>query len=177
MTLAFKTELNGAKTLFMEKILRCDLFWQMELNEILRNTALDPRFDIDKAEFVKPKHHTIRRDEKNRWQAGRDIHFVVGNRTKKRLQFAPVVPVISTQKIEIIYCTDSKATNIEVRIDNVFYADACMKNCVISYHSDSFQLLAQNDGFDSVNDFLEYFSEDFTGKIIHWTDLTYKQWA
>ena len=35
------------------------------------------------------------------------------------------------------------------------------------------ELLSQNDGFDSVQDFLDYFSENFYGKIIHWTDLIY----
>ena len=33
--------------------------------------------------------------------------------------------------------------------------------------------LALNDGFDSVKDFFNWFSEDFVGKIIHWTDARY----
>jgi hypothetical protein len=35
------------------------------------------------------------------------------------------------------------------------------------------EVIARHDGFDSVNDFLDWFSEDFTGKLIHWTDLKY----
>jgi hypothetical protein len=33
--------------------------------------------------------------------------------------------------------------------------------------------LAQNNGFDTVKDFFEYFNKDFKGKIIHWTDFKY----
>lgn len=33
--------------------------------------------------------------------------------------------------------------------------------------------LAINDGFESIDDFFNYFNEDTTGKIIHWTDLEY----
>ncbi len=33
--------------------------------------------------------------------------------------------------------------------------------------------LAINDGFNSVDDFFQYFNTDFTGKLIHWTDLKY----
>lgn len=34
-------------------------------------------------------------------------------------------------------------------------------------------MLARNDGFDSVDEFFEWFSEDFDGWIIHWTELRY----
>ena len=33
--------------------------------------------------------------------------------------------------------------------------------------------LVQNDGFASISDFLKFFNKDYTGKIIHWTDLKY----
>jgi len=33
--------------------------------------------------------------------------------------------------------------------------------------------LAENDGFNTASDFLEWFDHDFTGKIIHWTDYKY----
>lgn len=35
------------------------------------------------------------------------------------------------------------------------------------------EVLAKNDGFSGVKEFFEWFSEDFKGKIIHWTDLKY----
>ena len=33
--------------------------------------------------------------------------------------------------------------------------------------------LVQNDGFASISDFFKFFNKDYTGKIIHWTDLKY----
>ena len=50
---------------------------------------------------VKPKKHTIRKDEKDRWKVGNDIHFVINNRTKNRFQFAPITKVKSIQIIKI----------------------------------------------------------------------------
>jgi hypothetical protein len=48
-----------------------------------------------------------------------------------------------------------------VNIDGRWITDAELK------------ILSVNDGFDSVDDFFEWFNEDFAGKIIHWTDLKY----
>lgn len=39
-----------------------------------------------------PKKHTIGTDNKNRSVVGKDIHYVINNRTKKRFQFLPVIP-------------------------------------------------------------------------------------
>ena len=41
------------------------------------------------------------------------------------------------------------------------------------YGLDQMETLAIADGFDSIEDFFKYFTNDFTGKIIHWTDLKY----
>ena len=35
------------------------------------------------------------------------------------------------------------------------------------------QLLAWNDGFDTAEEFMNWFKMDFIGKIIHWTDCKY----
>jgi len=34
-------------------------------------------------------------------------------------------------------------------------------------------MVAINDGFDSLKDFFNYFSTNYNGKIIHWTDFKY----
>lgn len=39
--------------------------------------------------------------------------------------------------------------------------------------TDLIEKIAINDGFDSVDDFFSWFKDDFTGKIIHWTNLKY----
>ncbi|MEP4136712.1 MAG: hypothetical protein ABJL71_18935 [Cyclobacteriaceae bacterium] len=113
----------------------------------------------------KPKLHTIRADEKDRWRPGMDIHFVVGNRTPNRYQFAPVVKCTEVQNIEMIF-------NIEGFLINV---DG--KRLTYEQKVD----LAINDGFISYEHFLNWFVPicekspglKFEGKIIHWTDTRY----
>ncbi len=85
-------------------------------------------------------------------------------------RFAPVLPVVRVQKIEIKWIPLPIPLGERrpwVRIDgkNIFTID--------HFITDEMNQLALNDGFDNVQDFFVYFNEDFTGKIIHWTDLKY----
>lgn len=104
------------------------------------------------------KIHTIREDSKNRWKEENDIHFSINVKTMEQFQFAPSIKVKSVQKIEIRY---SGFGLIEVIINGkgLDYKEKAK--------------LALNDGFDSVEDFFEWFNEPFKGKIIQWTDLKY----
>lgn len=104
---------------------------------------------------TKQKTHTIREDKNNRWQAGVKIDFFINPRTKNMFRFAPVLPVVSIQFISI------KPAIKEVCIDGHYLSS-----------SEKVQV-AQNDGFDTIEDFFAYFNTDFVGKIIHWTDLRY----
>ena len=109
---------------------------------------------------IKPKIHTIREDINNRWKPGNDIHFYVGTRTNKALQFAPIVKCKSIQYIRISYgLYFSKIPKIH--IDNK------------ELNLDEILTLAINDGFENLEDFLNWFNKDFKGKIIHWTDTKY----
>ena len=113
---------------------------------------------------IKPKLHTIRLDKNNRWAAGKDIHFVINNRTKNRYQFAPVIPCTDTQ--EIFLSKPPRGGRIEVSIGDKYL-----------YYSDLTQL-AWNDGFNSFEDFEAYFEPQVkeTGlslNLIHWTNLKY----
>lgn len=113
-----------------------------------------------------PKIHTIRHDDKNRWKEGMMIDFFINSRTKDMFRFAPRLPVVSTQEIRIIH-----DNNIWVYIDGTAIGHSGMK-----YDHPAFLKLtelAHNDGFSSVIDFFLWFDEDFTGKIIHWTDKRY----
>lgn len=110
---------------------------------------------------LKMKLHTIREDSNDRWKAGMDIHFVINNRTKNRYQFAPVVKCVSTQKIEVKWNEDPFPGTVRVFIDGEVQ------------NIKRIESLAINDGFDSVEDFFSWFNKDFTGKIIHWTNLKY----
>lgn len=119
---------------------------------------------IYESESLNPKHHTIRHDPHDRWHAGRDIHFVINNRTKNRFQFAPVIKCVSVQEIEIIWSSERKRP-LYINIDNTYFN--------LNPFGYSIRSLALNDGFPSVEAFFQYFNKDFVGKIIHWTDLKY----
>ena len=169
MILPFSTQINGKPTYFVEKI------WQGFPNQ---EQYLDEWFQLESkiyegyefspdASGMQPKLHTIREDKSNRWRAGVMIGFFINARQKSMFRFAPRIPVVSTQRILMSY---AYGNIIEISINGREINDFKVK-----------ELIAINDGFDSWDDFVDYFipiiekSEDgfFTGKIIHWTDLKY----
>lgn len=165
MTLSFSTHFkNGKRTNFVEKIraaVYADRWLDMGFIKGLTDTfPLDESIYVfNRKKMYDKKLHTIRKDKSNRWLPGTLIHFVIHNRTKKRFQFSPVVPCVSVQSIVIKNFFNDKHSVI---IDGRMLSD----NEIIT--------LALNDGFDTVQDFWEYFTEaDFKGKLIHWTSLTY----
>lgn len=169
MTLSFKTQINGQPTYFADKIIKG-----------LTDKKIISRSDVyplcieywgtkyaSKYPLVYPKLHTIRKDDSDRWKAGNKIHFVINNRTKNRLQFAPVVNVVSIQKVLIDPIRES------IVIVNSATTDACMKKL----NDDNTFQFALNDGFNSLREFFSYFRNQNPNpkiyKIIHWTSLTY----
>ena len=100
------------------------------------------------------KIHTIRADKNNRWKAGNKIHFATGVRSSNYNCFNIGV-CIGVQDIEI--------RSFGIYVDGIKLQTAQV------------QLLAQNDGFDNIQDFWAWFIplQPFTGKIIHWTDKMY----
>ncbi|WP_417366847.1 hypothetical protein [Flavobacterium beibuense] len=177
MTLAFSTQLKGKPTYFVEKI--CKSLRELCVdggikvgNKKYPPTALASQvINLSYYHKCKPKHHTIRADVKDRWQPGKLIHFVINNRTKNRLQFAPVLKVVSIQEIEIRY---NPGGGVNVFIDgNFFYYQTSWGLEWDDITKKQMLLLAVNDGFESIEDFFMYFTKDFKGKIIHWTNLKY----
>ncbi len=169
MTLGFKTHIDGKPTFFIDKIwwsfpeeIRTYENWEYKIHVAKKFTAT-----MSQKMTGFPKIHTIREDKHDRWKVGMNIHFVINNRTKDRFQFAPVIPVTEIQTIKIDHQNDSEYPIIH--IDSKRY-------CPIENHFDYFvklDELSQNDGFDTIKQFLDYFKEDFEGKIIHWTDFKY----
>lgn len=135
-----------------------------------KNFVYRPNYEVEH----KPKFHTIRQDLSNRWKVGMMIDFFINARTKKAFRFAPRVPVISLQKIVIKYGKhlDQHNKKVDVYIDNCFLGQYYF-NKINPNGEDELIELAINDGFDSVDDFFNWFCDDFEGKIIHWTDLKY----
>ena len=160
MNLGFSTKLNGKETWFVDKILEGladkDLIKKEEYNHY-HNLYVDKGYSFHYG--LDSKIHTIRKDEKQRWKVDNKIHFVINNRTKNRLQFAPVLKVKIIQSIEIgNFLSDRSFVEIDGR----------------SLSSEEIEVLAKNDGFFSVDDFWQYFDQtDFYGILIHWTDHKY----
>lgn len=110
------------------------------------------------------KIHTFREDPSDRWHAGRTIHHCTGNQTKNYncflqntctgVQSITILPqgwIVEnvTAKIPLVFVDKRKLGDIEVL------------------------LLIENDGFESIEDFCDWFQDPFKGKIIHWTDWRY----
>lgn len=183
MTLPFSTQLNGKPTYFVEKIWKGLPLTELSIEDYEYNWDNSSKHSTHLVDWTKywsekPKFHTIREDKNNRWKAGKDIHFYINNRTKNAFQFAPVLPVVSTQ--EIFMTRRGSMLEISIaKVDSYIGGD--------DFQLDAFQQgeLALNDGFDEYDDFRNYFLEAikkngketgnywFKGKIIHWTDLRY----
>lgn len=182
---------NGKPTYFVERI------WEGLLRNIFEDdTEYQQYLRLHKKQFGNywpwfpdahprleyPKVHTFREDLKDRWHVGTKIDFFINCRQKDMFRFAPVLPVVSTQKVEITWKENTisfKYLGLEfdrsciIKIDNRFFGDVYLLDGKVLTSSYNLPELAMNDGFDTLEDFLAYFKEDFKGKIIHWTDLKY----
>lgn len=170
MILPFSTQMNGQPTYFVEKI------WQSFPNEFTIDNFDDfeiyKGYDFDQnAIDLLPKFHTFREDEKDRWKAGNKIDYFINCRQKDMFRFAPVLPVVSTQKVEIRWFQLFEKKMVKVYIDTLIFGWVKFDDQM--YVTGNMLQLANNDGFDTIEDFFAYFNEDFKGKIIHWTDLRY----
>lgn len=175
MLLPFSTQILNKPSFFVEKI------WASQANRI--NNAQEfynqqtagksnYEFNIDVYRNCHPKLHTIRLDYKNRWKPGNKIHPVIFNRSSKQQQFIFTLTCIETQKLDIWVKAEHLNTHIA---------------CWVNNHPLTMQRIRQlaiNDGFDSVQDFANYFAVQLynsTGrtfgttqyKLIYWTDLKY----
>lgn len=190
MTLAFSQAINGKPNYFVEKILSCDEFLKMEIDEQFLSTAHHPDININLVTEWPAKIHTIREDSGDRWKAGRPIHFVIKNRTKDRFQFAPIVNCQGVQGISIIYPNDEDTellhsekgkpyvylkhwSDMDGEYESEYMPFYYTHADGSSYGLEDMKALAINDGFNSIEDFFKYFNKDFTGKIIHWTPKKY----
>jgi hypothetical protein len=195
MTLGFKQSFPWKEpTHFREKILAgVGRVWIKD-EETEKEFASDKSWGTDMAiKFIQasmptPFHkkiHTLRADPHNRWKAGRKIEMVYRGAGYKILShFNKGIPelekCVSTQKIEIEFnnkITD-ELTPCGVYIDNQVYWSGFVHSngavsCSSKYDLDKIILLVNNDGFNNTTDFFRWFKKDFTGKILHFSDLRY----
>jgi hypothetical protein len=177
MILPFSTQLNGKPTYFVEKILKGLIdngHYEKnhdELKKFISNCALEKCIYYHRMwELIfdqQNKLHTIREDKKERWKPGTKIDFFINCRQKNMFRFAPVLPVLSVQNIEIKWIGFNNGFRPCIWIDKKLIYDVAGINKKLMLE------LAHNDGFDTIEDFFAYFNENFTGKLIHWTDLKY----
>lgn len=163
MILSFKTEINGKPTFFVEKIHSGLL--QNGITNFEGITFKNEDFSLDKLTSSEPKIHTIRKDENNRWKPGMEIDFFINARQRNMFRFAPRIPLISRQRIFMTYMPHY-GNGFEVSINGRQLGD------------DEILTLAINDGFESFDDFADYFiaemeDHQFSGKILHWTNFKY----
>ena len=119
--------------------------------------SFKPRF-VDKI-LDGTKIHTIREDKNKRWKPGRAIHFATGVRTKDYNRFA------------VGFCEGIQTIRIHYRNIPKHSPDIYVDGILLS--SDIVVKVAHNDGFNSTYDFNKWFSKDFEGIIVHWTDFKY----
>jgi hypothetical protein len=166
MILAFSTQINGQPTYFVEKI-HVGLRIENKVGVCEDHYSKDYNFIVKRN--CKAKIHTIREDKNDRWQPGTKIDFFINCRQPNMFRFAPVLQVVSVQMFEL-YWDDSKITEEKKPVvwidDMIFYDKECNQDKGLLQ-------LANNDGFDTIEDFFAYFNTDFKGKLIHWTDLRY----
>jgi hypothetical protein len=173
MILPFSTKLNGKPTYFVDKIW-CSLIQSKKATIEEWNIIYGFLYKIkhptgsDINTSLRPKHHTIREDKKERWKPGTKIDFFINCRQKNMFCFTPVLHVVSVQKVEIKWFGKNL---VKVYIDGIIFGWVKIEE-EIQATGDILQL-AHNDGFDTIEDFFAYFNENFTGKLIHWTDLKY----
>lgn len=187
MTLAFSTKIEGKPTYFVGKIWKSIIDSQETTPSLILAVVLLAKHAvrahnnnikfIEKKEWsqsgITPKIHTIRKDKSNRWEKGRDIHFVINNRTKDRFQFAPVIKCTHIDLITIEYKKEFMFPFIWIREPGQKNGGLRLDPREHFIYISELSELALNDGFENWEAFLRYFNEDFEGKIIHWTKFNY----
>lgn len=148
MTLGFTTHFpDGTPTLFPQKIM---LPYDHDLQQQYADRL--------------PKIHTFRLG--NRWQAGKKMHLVTGNRTPNRQQFGLHIPEL--ERCHSVQTCIIRTINLPLKAYAV----------EIDGKEVDPLLFAVNDGFNSPDRFLEWFGHPFKptrqeGQIIHFSDFRY----
>jgi len=105
------------------------------------------------------KVHTLREDKTNRWKTGRKMHMYTGRYTATDRQFIKEAECVSVQMVIL---------DPELK---VIYVEAKPSYKVLDF--DEALEFARNDGFDTLEDFWQWFTTPQTLKLIHWTDKLY----
>lgn len=168
MILSFMTHFeNGKPTYFLDKIQECEsvekksvlvvLYQTIRLHKNLPYDVFTTIVDLDRT--VNPKIHTLRRDKQNKWKKGKKIEFVIFEGTHIETCFSEgkctgIQRVVLVPEAKEITLIDSSAKFGMRQIEDI-------------------EQFAKNEGFDSVEEFWEYYDKPEAYTIIHWTDFKY----
>lgn len=137
-----------------------------KLNKSNMILPFKPRF---KSPILKGrKIHTLREDKHQRWAAGKTIHMATGVRSKEYNNFATKT------------CTGVQQIALQNNYGNYQAALEVKPGLTTLITEHDLNLVAINDGFDSLDDFMGFFFKnpyhtkgEVIMRIIHWTDLMY----
>lgn len=179
----------GSNTYFISKIWRGLKFYKILTEE----DRLNKRRELIKnwpelAEDLWPgdvsgvnKIHTFRGPGKDpnecRFKEGTLIHFSTWTGKPYRspvFKFAPVVKCTGTQIVDIKHKDQGNGViKTSIYIDWILQGEIIRKDGKVINTSYTVEQIINNDGFKTPEEFLEWFTEDFNGFIIHWTDKRY----
>lgn len=152
-----------------------------EMNVVMDNKKPGYVSHVSQNPILKPKLHTMREDKHNRWKPGMSIQMVYrGPKYSIKHEFNKGIPelskCVSTQKVEIYYSDMNGTKSVSIHIDNELFGVVNFTDEGKPYFGLDEKEMKQfmyNDGFDSPEDFFRWFNKDWTGKLIHFTDLKY----
>jgi hypothetical protein len=169
MVLNYKTTFPwGAPTLFREKIWKGVVNTEAGAKTTMRGQSMKDYLKVE--EDLHPKIHTIREDVHQRFQPGMDLDHCYYPYTKHRDTFLRY-KCLWVQPILIKYLAECTEGDIEAATTGVYAPTVMIGGRPLS--QDKVKDLALNDGFSTVEDFFRYFNSDFSGRIIHWTNVRY----
>lgn len=176
MILNFQTTFkDGSPTYFVDKISETFDFldneelqniWDSAWGKFFGKEELNLLFkrwsDLTELPEVHQKLHSLREDIHDRWQIGAKIHFYIWARNKRAICFGigevkAIQYAVINAKLQRVYILDQK--------DGMGHARELLGVDLATF--------VLNDGFDSLEQFWNYFTENKTLKIIHWTNFKY----
>ncbi len=155
---------DGSGTYFREKIRKC-LYGETTRAERIEMLVSGL---VNGPKSVKPKLHTIRPFSFDKDGTFKGCRYKEG--MELSLRYWTGKPYRSSQE-EFGRCVCKGIETIHViynreGVPNVYVGGNRVKGVDL-------EMLAMNDGFDSVEDFFKWFNKDFSGWIIHWTMFRY----
>ncbi len=167
MKLSFITRFeNGKPTYFLDKIHECEtckigmVSAIMSLNRLYKMVGKEEGSILtNKEKKYFPKIHTLRKDKGNYWKKGNRITFCVFKDTQKETDFGKSK------------CTGTQRVVIVPEAKEITLIDPSEKFGMRQI--EDVKQFAKNDGFDTVEEFWQYFDKPEAYKIIHWTNFKY----